>query len=65
MPSGKVVVVNNDIALIQKSVKLIKSTANPKMYSVTFSLDSLFESIISAFFFVHDMRDPLLEITYE
>jgi len=65
LPSGKVIVMNNDISLIANSVKLVKSTTNPNLYSVTFAFDSLFESIISAFFFVHDMRDPLLEITYE
>lgn len=56
---------NNDISVVPSSIKLVRSTTNPRIYSVTFTLDSLFEAIVSAFFFVHDMRDPLLEITYE
>jgi len=56
---------NNDLLLLQNTVKLVKSAKNPNLYSVTFTLDTTFEAIVSTFFFVHDQRDPLLEITYE
>jgi hypothetical protein len=56
---------NNDVALVLNSVKLAKSAGKSGMYSVVFTLDTLVETIVSAFFFVNDMRDPLLEITYE
>lgn len=56
---------NNDVALVLNSVKLVKSAEKSGMYSVVFTLDTLVETIVSAFFFVNDMRDPLLEITYE
>lgn len=62
---GKVVVMNNDVALVLSSVKLVKTAGKSGMYSVVFTLDTLVETIVSAFFFVNDMRDPLLEITYE
>jgi hypothetical protein len=62
---GRVVVMNNDLLLLQNTVKLVKNSKNPNLYSVTFTLDTMFEAIVSTFFFVHDQRDPLLEITYE
>jgi len=58
-------VMNNDLLLLQNTVKLVKNSKNPNLYSVVFTLDTMFEAIVSTFFFVHDQRDPLLEITYE
>ncbi len=63
--TGRVVVMNNDICLIQNSVKLAKSPKDPNIYSILFTIDTLFETIISAIYYVHDKRDPDLEITYE
>lgn len=61
---GKVLVMNNDIAIHKESVKLIKSQ-NEMVYSLTFTFDALCEALVSIYFMVVDTRDHLTEITFK
>jgi len=59
---GKVLVMNNDVSIQISSIKLKK---NGREYSLIFVMDALCEVIVSSYFLVHEVKDPLLELTYD
>ena len=60
---GKVVVMNNDLAIHKESIELVNVQKEQMIYGLTFTFDAQCETLVSVYFMAVDSRDPLTEIT--